>query len=222
MTVARHPWARLCRDELADWRELLPRLTAEQWGAPSLCEGFTVADVVGHMTSARDIPLRSVLWQLAHHRFDLDRLSYAASRRYAADLGPDGMTATFAHATSRWPEPGLARVEPARRELADALTHRLDICRPLGIAVDVPAVRMTAVLDAVVTLPDWGCRRTARGLRLRADDLDWSHGSGPEVRGPAQALLLGIGRRPAALAELAGPGLETLAARVDGRRRTPA
>lgn len=173
--------------------------------------------VVGQRLDPPDGPRGPV-----RYRIDLDRLSYDASRRYAAELGPAGLVEAFTRTTSRWPEPGLARVEPARRELADALTHRLDVCRPLGVEVAVPAERMVAVLDAVVRLRDGGCRSTAKGLTLRGDDVGWRFGSGPEVHGSGPALLLGIGRRPAALSELTGPGLELLAGRIDARRRAGA
>lgn len=222
ITMARPDWGQFCRDELADWRELLPRLTPEQWRTASLCEGFTVADVVGHLALARAVPLWTVLVQLARFRGDLDRLSYVESRAFATEHGPSALTEIFIRETQRRPERGLARIEPARRVLSDALTHRLDVCWPLGIEVDVPAARMVACLDAVVRLRDWGCRRTAKGLALRATDVNWAHGAGPTVAGPAQALLLAIGRRPAGLATLSGPGLDALAQRITARPRTSA
>ncbi len=61
-------------------------------------------------------------------------------------------------------------------------------------------------------------RRLARGLRLVATDITWSAGQGPEVTGPATALLLALAGRPLALADLDGPGLATLAERVGGDR----
>lgn len=215
--MARRDWARLCSDELADWRELLPRLTPAQWRAPSLCEGFTVADVVGHLTLARAVPLRTVVVKLARFRGNMDRLSYVESRAFAAKHGPTGLTEIFTRETARRHERGLARIEPARRELADAMTHRLDVCWPLGIEAAVPAERMAACLDVVVRWPEWGCRSTAKGLSLRATDVSWSWGSGPVVEGPAQALLLAIGRRPAATPQLNGPGLPMLAERITAR-----
>jgi len=49
---------------------------------------------------------------------------------------------------------------------------------------------------------------------LTATDTDWSHGSGPEVSGPALSLLLAVaGRRPA-LDDLSGPGLDLLRGRA--------
>ena len=50
-------------------------------------------------------------------------------------------------------------------------------------------------------------------LSMRATDIDWSHGSGPEVAGPAFDLLLAIGGRAAALDNCEGEGVEILRAR---------
>jgi hypothetical protein len=55
-----------------------------------------------------------------------------------------------------------------------------------------------------------------RGLRLVATDLDWSHGSGPEVRGPGEALMVALAGRPLALAALAGDGVDVLELRLRG------
>ena len=44
--------------------------------------------------------------------------------------------------------------------------------------------------------------------------LDWSHGTGPEVTGPAMPLLLAITGRSAGLGDLAGAGLATLQSRM--------
>ncbi|WP_157106847.1 hypothetical protein [Nocardia arthritidis] len=49
-----------------------------------------------------------------------------------------------------------------------------------------------------------------RGIRLRANDIDWSHGTGPEVHGPVTALLLAVTGRTARLRDLAGAGLAPL------------
>jgi hypothetical protein len=56
--------------------------------------------------------------------------------------------------------------------------------------------------------------RVAQGLRLSATDIEWSHGSGPDVTGTAEALVMTINARPAALADLRGEGVKTMAARL--------
>jgi hypothetical protein len=51
-------------------------------------------------------------------------------------------------------------------------------------------------------------------VRLVATDLDWAHGNGPEVSGPAEALMMAMAARPDALNQLTGPGKELLAQRI--------
>jgi hypothetical protein len=53
-----------------------------------------------------------------------------------------------------------------------------------------------------------------RRLCLMATDLDWTTGNGPTVEGPGEAPLMALAGRPAALPELSGPGVPTLAERV--------
>ena len=50
-------------------------------------------------------------------------------------------------------------------------------------------------------------------LRFEATDIDWSGGDGAVVTGPAEALLMAISGRPAALEDLSGDGLEELTSR---------
>lgn len=57
-------------------------------------------------------------------------------------------------------------------------------------------------------------RTTTRGLRLVATDIDHAVGGGPEVRGPAEALILAGSGRPAGLPELEGDGVRVLAVRI--------
>ncbi|MCX6467606.1 MAG: hypothetical protein NTW05_29085, partial [Pseudonocardiales bacterium] len=56
-------------------------------------------------------------------------------------------------------------------------------------------------------------QRLLRGFELVATDAPWRVGSGVRVEGPMSALLLLVTGRPAALAELSGPGVAGLPAR---------
>ncbi len=55
-----------------------------------------------------------------------------------------------------------------------------------------------------------GAKELVARVRLTATDLDLSIGEGPEVNGPALALLLAVTGRRIALDELDGPGLARL------------
>ena len=72
-----------------------------------------------------------------------------------------------------------------------------------------------AALDVVLGLGGFvGAKQRVAGLRLVATDVDWSHGSGPEVSGPGEALLLAASGRPAGLPELDGEGVAVLRERL--------
>jgi hypothetical protein len=57
-------------------------------------------------------------------------------------------------------------------------------------------------------------KQRATGLRFTATDVTWTHGDGPEVQGPGEAILLALAGRPVALDELTGDGLASLRGRV--------
>jgi hypothetical protein len=59
-----------------------------------------------------------------------------------------------------------------------------------------------------------GTKRRIEGLSLRATDVSWSHGSGPEVSGPILSLLMAMTGRKAALDDLSGEGVATLRSRA--------
>jgi hypothetical protein len=65
--------------------------------------------------------------------------------------------------------------------------------------------------------PDIGGLWRIRGVRLVATDLAFSAGIGPEVRGPAEALLMTIAGRHGVVGKLSGPGQRKLARRIHGR-----
>ena len=116
------------------------------------------------------------------------------------------------HAESRFTPPTMDWHAP----LTDVMVHREDIAVPLGLPSDRPVDSWRHVLDFVVTRKarrGFGVRRLP-GVRLVATDVEWSHGDGPEVSGPAAALALAVSGRPAGLEPLTGPGRESLATAV--------
>ncbi len=58
-----------------------------------------------------------------------------------------------------------------------------------------------------------GARKRIAGLRVKATDVDWAHGDGPLVEGPAMSLLMAMTNRNLALDDLTGPGVEQLRSR---------
>jgi hypothetical protein len=74
--------------------------------------------------------------------------------------------------------------------------------------------RVSVALAHVAGSSFYGVQKRFAGLRFVATDLDWSTGSGDEVRGPGGQLLLLLTGRPAGLAGLQGPGAATVGARL--------
>jgi hypothetical protein len=74
--------------------------------------------------------------------------------------------------------------------LSHDIIHGLDITVPLGIDRRVPEERLRIVLGSSTPkqLKYFGV--DLDGIQLRADDLDWTFGSGTPVSGAAQDLLL--------------------------------
>jgi uncharacterized protein (TIGR03083 family) len=190
--------------------DLLAGLTDEQWEHPSLCSEWRVRDVAGHVALAPLSPgtLRILALGL-RARGDLQ----AANRDLAvanADRAPAELVALLRrHADSRR-KPAITTCDNL---LFDTMVHIQDVAVPLGydIAMPLDAAREGVARVWRMGWPFWARRRLS-GLRLVATDVDWSAGTGAEVRGPVRALLLLLtGRTAAALPELTGPGTPRLA-----------
>lgn len=184
-------------------------LPSERWSAESLCTGWTVRDVLAHMTATAKVTPANFFPKLIGSGLNFGRMQ---SKDIAAESGasPSDTLVRFESVlTSTKRPPG-----PPASMLGETIVHSEDIRRPLGIQHDYP-------IEAVVQVADFykgsnlilGTKRRINGLRLRATDVDWSHGSGPEVSGPMLSLLIAMTGRKAVLDDLSGEGLETLGSR---------
>lgn len=198
--------------ERADLADLLESLTPEQWESPSLCAGWSVRQVAAHVVGYESLGLGGVVLLMFRNGLRLSRANAArleevagwSAERIVAEfrdhLRPHGVTAAFG----------------GRVGLTDCIIHHQDIRRPLGLPRTIPEERMRVVLDFAPRARALPAPANMRGLRCVATDLDWSHGRGPEVRGPAEALLLALAGRAAALDAIDGDGAEELGRRVRG------
>ncbi|MDZ4269213.1 MAG: maleylpyruvate isomerase family mycothiol-dependent enzyme [Mycobacterium sp.] len=196
--------ARRERDEFAD---LLAGLSAPQWDAPSLCARWTVRDVAAHTVAYLGQSLTRLVTNMIRARGDVDRLNARALPAY--DVIEHTALVDLMRCDA---EPsGAAGLYGGRVALIECLIHQQDIRRPLGIHRTIPDEPIIVSLDYARISPVIGGARRTRGVRLVATDLDWSAGSGPEVHGPGEALLLAMtGRISAVRDELEGDGLVRL------------
>ena len=197
------------RRTLAD---LLDGLTAEEWERPSLCAGWRVRDVAAHLSMVSLPPApATMLREGVRARGNFHRLNHdvavRAAGRPAADIAAD----LRQHAASR----RVPVVTNYRNVLFDVLVHGQDIAIPLEIDRPMPIPAAMAGAERVWTMgwPFWAKRRL-RGIRLVAEDVDWSAGSGDEVRGPIADLLLVLTGRRAGVAGLHGQGVHELVVRL--------
>jgi uncharacterized protein (TIGR03083 family) len=198
--------------ENADFSAYLHTITPEDWDRPSLCDGWLVRHVVGHILYGNDLKLWTLPFRLARFGFSSDR----SGKHYSIERGERGTPAELLRdfdARNAWA--GTCRVFPPRLVLLDRLVHHQDIRRALGHPRTIPEDRLRVALDATPKLGNvFRAKKRTRGLRLAATDLDWTWGDGPEVTGPGEALLLAMLGRKQAVIGLGGDGLATFSSRL--------
>lgn len=211
--TAKPEYRRLHDEENADFAAFLRELDPEDWDEPSLCEGWNVRDVVGHILYGNELKLTTLPFKLARFGFSSDRSGAHYSRERAAGRSPQQLADDFAN---RDPWAGTCKVFPPKLTLLDRLVHHQDIRRALDRPRDIPTERIVACLDATPKLGSvFGAKKRTKGLHLRATDVDWSWGSGPVVEGPGEALVMAMLGRAQALGDLTGDGVARF--RTQGR-----
>jgi len=184
-------------------------LTDEQWSTPSLCIGWTVRDVLAHMTATANTGVGSFLIKMSKSGFSLKRMQ-EKDLANVRTIPPAETLAKFkAVVSSSKHPPG-----PSDTWLGETLVHAEDIRRALGITRLYPT-------EAVVRVADFykgsnlviGAKKRIAGLKLQATDTTWSHGEGPEVSGPIMSLMCAMTGRKAPLVDLSGPGVAELSGR---------
>jgi uncharacterized protein (TIGR03083 family) len=187
----------------------LADLTGEQWATPSLCDQFTVREVLAHLTAAAS--LNPVRWMagVIRCRFDFDKMN---AMRLAEQLG-----ATPAETLARFRGVVTSTIKapvPTVAVLGEAIVHAEDIRRPLGIRHDYPLTALTQLASyyqgSDMVVPS---KKRITGLRLQASDGPFATGSGPLVNGSTLALIMAMAGRGTYCDELDGDGVATLRAR---------
>ena len=202
----------LACEERRDFVDLLDGLTAEQWEQPSLCELWRVRDVVAHVVSYEELSR----WQLVRRFVKGGLLPPRINALGVAEYAPRSPKQLTQLMRSSIPPRGLTSAFGGMIALVDGMIHQQDIRRPLGQQRVLPPDRLHRVLNYALTSPATRGARRTRGVRLVATDLDWNHGDGLEVMGPAEALLMAMAARPDAFNQLTGPGKGLLGRRICG------
>ncbi len=179
----------------SDFADMIESLDESQLAASTYCEAWTAKQVAGHIVSFVEMSLPTMMVSMAKGGFNADKAWVANAIKYADQPVADIVRKIRENAQ----KPSAIKSFPAELTTTDVVIHTQDVRRPLGLD-GVPSA------DAVRTALDF-CTVHAKakmmvdpkhieGLRLEATDMDWSWGDGDLVSGPAEAILLGINRRP--------------------------
>jgi uncharacterized protein (TIGR03083 family) len=196
---------------MLDLAERLAGLDDTQWNSPSLCALWRIRDVLAHLTAGAEgaFGAGAIVGGLLRHGFNYNRW-VAVDGQGRGRQDPRVVLQALRNAAAQRPAPTGARRVTA---LAHVLIHGQDMCRPLGITRHLPEAHLVPVADFVTTSFIFRAKKRIAGFTLTATDMDWSHGHGPEVLGPAEALVMMMAGRLAALDDLSGEGKAALAAR---------
>ncbi len=180
-----------------------------QWVTPSWCAGWSVEDVLAHLTATASLTPPTFFARFAGSGFSFPRFAERQIARYKGSTPAETLARFRAVETSTSAPPG-----PKLSWLGEVIVHSEDIRRPLGIEHAHPVEAVRSVLDFYKgsnTLI--GAKSRIAGVTLRATDTDWTHGEGPVVEGRAIDLLLAATGRRAALDTLSGDGVTLMASR---------
>ena len=197
---------RVIDDERSRLADLLEEFSDSEWRTPSLCREWTVREVAAHLTLAHTGPL-SAAGSLIRAGGGFNRMIRDTAIRQARLPVQEYPRRLRSMVGSRRTAPFITELEP----LVDVLCHAQDIARPIGRPYPMPADAAVAAAEHIWrrSFP-FRAQRRLRGYELVATDAPWRAGVGVRVEGPISALLLLVSGRPAALADLDGPGATEL------------
>lgn len=194
-------------DERRELAEFLSGLAPEQWDVTSLCDQWRVRDVVAHAIGYDELSTADLATRFVRGTFLINRINAIGTRDLADRAPADLIQLVRDHIHPR----GLTAGFGGMIALLDGMVHQQDIRRPLNMPRTIPSDRLIAVLNYALYVPLIRKAWRARGVRLVATDLEWSHGKVPEVQGPGEAPLMAMAGRDHALRHLDGAGKDRLA-----------
>jgi uncharacterized protein (TIGR03083 family) len=190
-------------------------LDDDQLRARSLCDGWTVRDILGHLVMPLAASLTGFMIQVVRARGSINRANEATACQLSRRPVPELTRLLRDGADHHSKAPGVGPMG----QFADGCVHLRDCARPLGLPDDVSITDWRMLLDWLPSgVPGLVPKSRVEGLRLVATDQEWSWGAGEQVTGPSEALAMALSGRPVALADLDGSGIDLLRSRLlDGR-----
>lgn len=197
-------WRPLVGESLNLVADLLAGLPAADWEKPSLCEGWRIRDVAGHLvwrvgTSTRDLASSSARAVVRDH-VRPSRLIDVMSARAAVAEPAVLVSELRAIAHARLAHEGRRNLA----ELTEVIVHGYDIAHALGAPLAFPSTATGAVALARTLVAPTRIKSVVRGRTLTATDAGWSVGRGPELASTAESLILFLFGRSATVPRSGG------------------
>lgn len=187
----------------------LEGLSDAQWHSPSLCDGWSVQQVVAHLASSARTSKTTAAKEMLTHKGNVQAVIDAGVARYSGG--------TPAETLEAFRESMHERVSPfsAVSALGEIVVHAEDIRRALDIEHTYPAETLRQLADHYKDAGlGMGAGDRIKDLHLMATDQQWETGQGDVVSGPMIALIMTMLGRTAYLDELSGDGLDAYRARL--------
>ncbi|MBT8491436.1 MAG: maleylpyruvate isomerase family mycothiol-dependent enzyme [Deltaproteobacteria bacterium] len=189
--------------------ETFEQLDGDQWAVRSLCEEWSMKEMLAHLALAMRPPAGRFTAAIVRARGNFDKanhaLAVADARRPVDELLADYRSAL----EYRFAPPGWPPAAP----LSDILLHTLDVRIPLGLPTDQPAEHYEPVMGLLLGAFRRPFTRKQRPqVRWVATDHSWSRGEGREVRGAMADVALTAAGRGANVDRLEGDGVPAVRA----------
>jgi uncharacterized protein (TIGR03083 family) len=191
---------------------MLDELAPAEWEHASLCPGWRVRDVVGHLVLGPESTVGSMVVDFGRARGYVHRVIRDSARRKGAERTTTLVGELRGAADSDHRLPFTSHLEP----LVDILVHGQDIAIPLHRVLSMPVNDAAVAAARVWQTRLFGARKRMHRIRLVADDVAWSRGDGELVEGSIEPILLALTGRSIGLDRLRGPGVAVLAGRLTG------
>ena len=186
-------------------------LDEDQLQTRSLCDAWTVREVLGHLVMPLAGRLGGFLLHVVRARGSIN----GASEAVAGELARRPVAELTALLREKADQHGKAPGVGPMGQMTDGCVHLRDCARPLGLPDNVRIDDWRLVLDWLPSgVPGLVPKRRLRGLWLVATDQDWTWGVGEKITGPSEALAMAVSGRAVALDDLGGPGVGHLRVRL--------
>ncbi|MET0716092.1 MAG: maleylpyruvate isomerase family mycothiol-dependent enzyme [Mycetocola sp.] len=177
----------------------LDSLTAPQWAAPSLCDGWSVKDTISHLvwrvgTGSFRITSDVVRASVAGHHMNPMRTFDDIARGIADSGGTDELRRQM-RVIAR--EKAVGRGRTNIGELAEVVVHGYDAMHPLQISLPFAADTTHRVASMSALKASRSTRALLRHRTLVAVDAGWRIGSGSEIVADAASIVLFLNGRKA-------------------------